>query len=208
MKLVSMYDETMSSEKSRGRAMTGVSSPNGSSSPPAPRSPSTATPARRCAAWPARPTSTLLVNYYFKTKTGLLEAALVPPSGWTESIAAVAASPARQRGAALVRLFVDAWDDPATAEFLRSAILTAAHEPVALERLTANLGRYILDAISDQLDGRERFVRASLVSSQMVGLAMTRYIWRAGAIAQLSSDEVVASVGPTIQRYLTGKLAS
>lgn len=209
MKLVSMYDETMSSEKSRGpRDDRGVIAERilvaarASFAEHGYAGTTLRSVAREADVDPA------LVNYYFKTKTGLLEAALVPPSGWTESIAAVAASPARQRGAALVRLFVDAWDDPATAEFLRSAILTAAHEPVALERLTANLGRYILDAISDQLDGRERFVRASLVSSQMVGLAMTRYIWRAGAIAQLSSDEVVASVGPTIQRYLTGKLAS
>lgn len=149
-----------------------------------------------------------LVNYYFKTKTGLLEAALVPPAGWIASLAEAAASPVRERGAALVRMFVGAWEDPATAEFLRSVILTAAHEPVALQRLATNFAQYILQAVSSHLDDVDRFTRASLMSSQMVGLAMTRYVWKVGAIAQMSSEDVVRYVAPTIQRYLSGKLGS
>ncbi len=52
-----------------------------------------------------------LVNYYFKTKSGLLEAALVPPEGWTTSLAEAAAAPIEERGAALVRTFIAAWED-------------------------------------------------------------------------------------------------
>jgi AcrR family transcriptional regulator len=149
-----------------------------------------------------------LVNYYFKTKTGLLDAALVPPAGWIASLAEAAASPVKERGAALVRMFVGAWEDPPTAEFLRSVILTAAHEPVALQRLATNFAQYILQAVSSHLDDVDRFTRASLMSSQMVGLAMTRYVWKIGTIAQMSSEDVVRYIAPTIQRYLSGKLGS
>jgi Tetracyclin repressor-like, C-terminal domain len=101
-----------------------------------------------------------------------------------------------------------AWEDPATAEFLRSVILTAAHEPVALQRLATNFAQYVLQAVSSHLDDADRFTRASLMSSQMVGLAMTCYVWKAGAIAQMSSEDVVRYIAPIIQRYLTGKLGS
>jgi hypothetical protein len=137
-----------------------------------------------------------------------VQAALVPPDGWIASLAEAAASPAKVRGAALVRMFIGAWEDPATAEFLRSVILTAAHEPVALQHLATNFARYILQAVSSPLDDADRFTRASLASSQLVGLAMTRYVWRVGATAQMSSEEVVRYIAPTIQRYLTGKLGS
>jgi AcrR family transcriptional regulator len=147
-----------------------------------------------------------LVNYYFKTKTGLLEAALVPPDRWATSLAEAAASPVKERGAALVRMFIEAWEDPATAEYLRSVILTAAHEPLALQHLATNFARYILQAVSSHLDDADRFTRASLMSSQMVGLAMTRYVWKVGAIAQMSLEDVVRYIAPTIQRYLSGKL--
>jgi Tetracyclin repressor-like, C-terminal domain len=119
-----------------------------------------------------------------------------------------AASPIKERGAALVWTFIRAWEDPATAEYLRSVILTAAHEPVARQHLAANFARNILQAISAHLDDADRFARASLMSSQLVGLAMTRYVWKVGAIAQMPPDDVVRYIAPTIQRYLTGKLSS
>jgi hypothetical protein len=103
---------------------------------------------------------------------------------------------------------VDAWGDPAIAEFLRGAILTAAHEPIALQRLAANFAVHILDAVSSRLDDQERLLRASLASTQMVGLAITRYVWKVGAVALLSDEKVVRLIGPTVQRYLSGRLAT
>jgi AcrR family transcriptional regulator len=147
-----------------------------------------------------------LINYYFQTKAGLLEAALVPPPTWTETIAAAARSPLKRRGSALVQTMIAAWEDPPTSEFLRSAILTAAHEPIALQRLATNFAAYILGAVSAELTDTERAVRASLASSQIVGLAMTRYVWKVGALATMPAQQVVNLTAPTIQRYLTGKL--
>ena len=37
-------------------------------------------------------------------------------------------------------------------------------------------------------------------------VAMARYIWRIGALAQLDRDQVIRYIAPTIQRYLTGRL--
>jgi AcrR family transcriptional regulator len=147
-----------------------------------------------------------LVNYYFTNKSGLLDAALVPPPDWTDAIAAAAGTPIRTRGAALVNVMIDAWEQPTTEEFLRSTILTAAHEPIALQRLAANFAVHVLDAVSSRLPDDERLVRASLAASQIVGLAMMRYVWQVGAIATIPRDQVIALVAPTVQRYLNGKL--
>jgi hypothetical protein len=35
---------------------------------------------------------------------------------------------------------------------------------------------------------------------------MTRYVWRIGALAELSTEEVSRYVAPSVQRYLSGKL--
>jgi AcrR family transcriptional regulator len=149
-----------------------------------------------------------LVTYYFKSKIGLLDAALVPPPGWGEAISTAAASPIRTRGAALVRTMVTAWEQPDTEEFLRSTILAAAHEPIARQRLAVNFAVHILDAVSSRLDDEERLLRASLAASQIVGLAMMRYVWQVGALAMISDDQVVAVIAPTVQRYLNGKIAA
>jgi AcrR family transcriptional regulator len=148
-----------------------------------------------------------LVTYYFQSKSGLLDAALVPPPSWVDAISMAAASPIRTRGAALVRTMVTGWEQPETEAFLRSTILAAAHEPIARQRLAANFAVHILEAVSSRLDDEERLLRASLAASQIVGVAIMRYVWQVGALASISADQVVALIAPTVQRYLNGKLS-
>ncbi len=149
-----------------------------------------------------------LVTYYFKSKSGLLDAALVPPPSWAESIATAAASPIRTRGAALVQTMITGWEQPETAAFLRSTILAAAHEPIARQRLAANFAVHILGAVSSTLDDEERLLRASLAASQIVGVAIMRYVWQVDPLATVSADRVVELIAPTVQRYLNGKIAA
>jgi hypothetical protein len=54
--------------------------------------------------------------------------------------------------------------------------------------------------------GADTVARAGLVSSQMLGVALTRYVLRLPPVATMSRDELVRWVGPTLQRYLTGGL--
>lgn len=147
-----------------------------------------------------------LVSYYFRDKSALLQACLEPPPGYLERIAAIAASPLPQRGSALVRTLLSAWNSPATAGVLRSIVLTAAHEPVARDRLGFIFRESMIGAVARELDDDERLLRAGLVASQLVGLAMTRYLWRLQPIAGLPDEVVVALIGPTVQAYLDGPL--
>jgi hypothetical protein len=47
--------------------------------------------------------------------------------------------------------------------------------------------------------------RAGLVGTQMLGLALCRFILKLPPVVTMSDDEVVAWIGPTIQRYLTAR---
>ena len=64
----------------------------------------------------------------------------------------------------------------------------------------------MIGAVAASLDDDERLVRGGLVASQLVGLSMTRYVWRLEPIRRLPDEDVVSLIGPTIQRYLTGRL--
>jgi AcrR family transcriptional regulator len=147
-----------------------------------------------------------LVGYYFGSKQGLLEACLVPPPGFIEKVAAVASSELTGRGEALVRSLLDSWEDPQSEPVLRSIILIAAQNALALERLQLIVAGSLIGAVSANLGDDERRLRGGLVATQMLGLAMTRYVWRLEPIASLPDDEVIGCVAPTIQRYLTGDL--
>ena len=44
--------------------------------------------------------------------------------------------------------------------------------------------------------------RAGLIASQMLGLALCRYILGLPGVAALEAEETAAWLGPTVQRYL------
>ena len=45
--------------------------------------------------------------------------------------------------------------------------------------------------------------RAALIATQVLGLALCRFVLRLPPVVAMSRDEVVAWLAPTIQRYLT-----
>ncbi|MEV7776430.1 TetR family transcriptional regulator [Kitasatospora sp. NPDC086791] len=147
-----------------------------------------------------------LVHYYFRSKPGLLEAVMQPPEAFGAAVADAAEQPIERRGRAFVQATLRLWEDPVTAETLRAIVLTASQERAAMERLRQLFPELVLAVVSHSLSDAERNLRASLISSQIVGMVMNRYIWQVGDIATLPADTVADLLAPTIQHYLAGPL--
>jgi hypothetical protein len=54
--------------------------------------------------------------------------------------------------------------------------------------------------------GPDAQFRAALVASQVLGLALTRYVLELGPLVRADVDELATAIGPTLERYLTGQL--
>ncbi len=54
--------------------------------------------------------------------------------------------------------------------------------------------------------GEDPELRAALVASQVLGLALARYVLEIRPLASANTDELAAAIGPTLERYLTGDL--
>jgi hypothetical protein len=52
----------------------------------------------------------------------------------------------------------------------------------------------------------DRLVRSGLISSQIMGLAMMRYVWRIEPIASMTDEQLVAAISPNLQHYVEGDL--
>lgn len=149
-----------------------------------------------------------LVHYYFASKEALLDAAMTPPVEWILAVAESVQAPIEQRGEAIVRSMLRAWSTPDIADALRSIVLTAAHVPAARERLQFVVTTAIVDAAAEQLDDEERTVRAALVASHVIGVALMRSVWEVEPLHSMSDDALVELLAPTIQRYLVDPLPS
>ena len=54
-------------------------------------------------------------------------------------------------------------------------------------------------------DVQEAATRAGLVASQMLGMALSRYVLRLPPVVGLTEAQIIGWLGPTVQRYLTGR---
>jgi AcrR family transcriptional regulator len=173
-----------------------------------------------------------LVHHFFGTKEGLFAAAmrlpLVPGELIDAALAPGARPPGRSLGEHLMRMALSAWD----VSEIRDTFLGLLRSAMTSEQATTMLREFIADSILGRLaevagpraagsagdpgspagaEGRARAegaegpdYRAALVASQVLGLALTRYVLRLEPLAAASQDELAVAIGPTLERYLTG----
>lgn len=149
-----------------------------------------------------------LVHHYFGSKDQLFLAAMQAPVDPGELLPKVLAGDREGIGERLVRTFLDVWDSPAGTAgvaLLRSALSNEWTARLLREFLVSQVLRKVLDRLD--VDPAELPLRGSLVASQMIGLAMMRHVVRLEPVASAAPETLVAAVGPTVQRYLTGDLA-
>lgn len=148
-----------------------------------------------------------LVYHYFGSKEGLLDAATDPPQRWLESVARTWATPPDELGAALLRLMLAAWADDEIGAVLRAVLLTAAHDETTREKLRRVVENSLIGVSQLGADEPDRLRRSGLISSQIMGLALMRYVWRVEPVASMGDDELVAAVAPNLQRYIDADLS-
>src|ERR1700722_12192565 len=147
-----------------------------------------------------------LVYHYFGSKEGLLDAATNPPLKWLESGAKVWTTPVDQLGAALITLLLAAWADDEVGPTLRAILQTAAHEATTREKLRRVVEGSLMGVSELGDDERDRLIRSGLISSQMMGFALMRYVWEIEPVASMSDDEAIAAIAPNLQHYVNGNL--
>lgn len=146
-----------------------------------------------------------LVHHYFGSKDDLFMAALALPIDPRDFLVQVVAAGPDGAGERLVRTLLSVWDDPQVQPALlavaRSVIGDDGGRLVSEGFIPVVVGPVLAALVVDRPE-----VRVPLVASQVVGLIVTRYVLAVPGMVDMAPEDVVLSVGPTIQRYLTGDL--
>src|SRR6266513_2499701 len=139
-----------------------------------------------------------------RTKAAILAAARehFAASGYERATIRAIAAAAGIDPALVVRYFLDRWEGD---ESLQALLRAAVSHKVAVARLRAIFATQVMPAVAPL--GRDRATaatRVGLVATQMLGMALCRYVLRLPPVVALDRAAVIEWVGPTIQRYLTG----
>jgi AcrR family transcriptional regulator len=171
-----------------------------------------------------------LVHHYYGSKEQLFAAAMrlpvvpsqmigsilsAPAAGGEEDPQAADGAGAEQPGPRMVRAAVEVWDS----KEVHASFVGLLRSALTNENAAAMLREFVASTVIGTVAGsaaapgggeagNDARYRASLAASQMVGLAVMRYVLKLDPIVSASAGELAAAVGPSVQRYLTGDIGT
>ncbi len=147
-----------------------------------------------------------LVHHYFGTKDELFLAAMELPVDPRHVLASAMNGGPDGAGERFLAAFLSVWDDPDLQPAL-VGVVRAMLDPASSRLLTEGFLPVVVRPLGEALGIDRPDHRMPIVASQMIGVILLRYVLRVEPLASMSSEQVVATYAPTIQRYLTGPLS-
>ncbi|MDT5009636.1 MAG: hypothetical protein QOH57_1253 [Mycobacterium sp.] len=148
-----------------------------------------------------------LVHHYYGTKQQLFAAAIHIPIDPQDILRPLRDTPVDELGYTLLSVLVPLWDSDVGKGFIATIrSLLADSSEVSLVRsflqevITVEVGARV-----DHPPGSGR-LRVQFVASQLVGVVMARYILELDPFKSLPVEQIAKTIGPNLQRYLTGDL--
>ncbi len=147
-----------------------------------------------------------LIHHYFDSKRALFLATVALPIDPPALITEVAAGDKRTFGPRLLTTLLRTWDsDQQTA--LVAALRAALSDPAMTRPLVEFLSVEVLgQLVVGRPEPAEAERRAGLVATTLLGVIVGRYLLELPALTGQSADDLVATLGPVLQRYLDGEL--
>ena len=142
-----------------------------------------------------------LVRHYFGGKEHLFVEVLALPIDPAEIVPHIVSGSPEGVGERLTRFFLETWDRPDTPFVALLRSVTTNDQAAAMMR--EFISREVLGVIASTLELDQPQLRAALAGSQLVGLAMMRYVLKLEPVASMDRERLIPLVGPTIQRYLS-----
>jgi AcrR family transcriptional regulator len=147
-----------------------------------------------------------LVHHYFGTKEQLFAAAINVSFDPGLILGQLRTAPVRDLGYTLPSLILPLWDSEIGAGLMATLRSAMAGDQINIFR------SFLRDVVVTELAARvdtpagSGIIRAEFVATQILGVAMTRHIFQIEPFASLPVQQIIDTIAPNLQRYLTGEL--
>lgn len=147
-----------------------------------------------------------LVHHYFGTKEKLFASAINVDFDPAVILGPLREAPVEQLGTLLPSLLLPVWDSEIGAGLIATLRSALAGDEISIFR------SFLRDIVVTELAARvdipagSGVVRAEFAATQILGVAVARYILQIEPLASLPTQQVVTMIAPNLQRYLTGEL--
>ena len=148
-----------------------------------------------------------LVSHFHGSKKQLFLAVVELPFQPAKVLPMLLAGDRQKIGARLARFALSVLESEQGRSRMIGLIRAATSEPAAAEVIRELITRELLIPLAEGIGSDDAAYRASLVASQIVGMAMARYIVAVEPLASRDPASVADAIAPTLQHYLTDDLS-
>jgi AcrR family transcriptional regulator len=147
-----------------------------------------------------------LVHHYYGSKRQLFAAAIHVPIDPMEVLRPLRDTPVEKLGYTLLSVLLPLWDSELGKGFIATIRSLLAGSEVSL--LRSFLQEVIAVEVGTRVDNPPGtgLIRVQFVASQLVGVVVARYILELDPFKSLPVEQIAETIGPNLQRYLTGDL--
>jgi len=140
-----------------------------------------------------------MVMRYYQSKEGLFSAAVHLDLRLPD----LAGVPRDQIAGLMARHFVDRWEGDLTDETIIILLRSAVTNPDVAIRLRTVFSDQVLPFVRAATDDSpDSEVRAGMISTQMLGVALSRYILRVPPVVALDQEMLIELVTPVLHHFL------
>ncbi|MBF6172402.1 TetR/AcrR family transcriptional regulator [Nocardia blacklockiae] len=139
-----------------------------------------------------------MVMRYYGNKEGLFDAALDVDL----SLPDLTAADPDTLGELLARRFLELWDTSPGNEILLTLLRSAVTDEAVVQRVQQIFAQQVMPVVLRFGEPADAPRRAGLIATQVLGLALCRYVLRLPPVVALTERQIVADIGATLQRYL------
>ncbi|MDT7649615.1 MAG: hypothetical protein QOI36_1021 [Pseudonocardiales bacterium] len=144
-----------------------------------------------------------LVHHYFGGKDELFIEAMALPIDPRVVASTVLDGPREGLGRRIIETFLGVWESPEGQQRMKAVLRSAVSTEDVAQLLRDGIGRMIMLPVSHALGTPDARLRVSLVASQLIGMALMRYLVELEPLASVSAAEVADRIAPILQSYLT-----
>jgi AcrR family transcriptional regulator len=142
-----------------------------------------------------------VVLHFFGSKDGLFRAAVRWPFDPARAEEALLLSTGEPLGTRLAATFFAYWEDPTTGPALAALLRSAMTNDEAAALLREFVAHELFSRVAARFGADKPELRIELAAAQLIGIALLRNILRVEPISSASVNDLVAWVGPALERY-------
>ncbi|TDD30816.1 TetR/AcrR family transcriptional regulator [Kribbella turkmenica] len=145
-----------------------------------------------------------LVHHYFDSKDELFIESMALPVDPRQIAARIMDGPPEELGRRIATVFLGVWESPDGQQRMKAIFRSVVSSDAVARIMREGVGQMIIQPVSRSLDAPDAHLRVSLAATQLIGVAMARYLVELEPVASTDLTTLIDRLAPVLQLHLTG----